>query len=301
MDIPWVEKYRPKTFDEIVLNESNQLFFTNVMKSTHMPNMLFHGPPGTGKTTTILNIIRSYQHLNSKGLMLHLNASDERGIETIRTQIFAFVHAKPLFNAGTKFVILDEVDSMTKTAQQALCSMLQTYVHVRFCLICNYISRIDMSLQSMFIKIKFNNLPTQAVVDFLSTIVAAEALPYNQDHLHQLQQWLGSDLRSMVNYLQTNRAYVNPIITSDIWDTLFAFITASESLTSCVEQVYEISSTYNISLNHLMKDFMFHVWMHHYSNQSLSQELGIVFHNSNINADHMVRYLILLLNNNLKQ
>jgi replication factor C subunit 3/5 len=121
--------------------------------------MIFYGPPGTGKTTTILNLIRYYQETQGEtnnGCMIHLNASDERGIDTIRTQIFTFVHSKPLFQTGMKFVVLDEVDSMTKNAQQALSYMLHTKLNVCFCLICNYICKLDDSLQTMFIKIKFN-------------------------------------------------------------------------------------------------------------------------------------------------
>lgn len=303
MDIPWVEKYRPCTFREIVLHESNQQFFNNVMASGNMPNVLFHGPPGTGKTTTIMNMIRSYQeahHECHKGLMLHLNASDERGIETIRTQIYTFVHTKPLFSTGTKFVILDEVDSMTKTAQQAMCSMLQSHLNVRFCLICNYVSRIDVSLQSMFIKIKFNKLPTRLVVEFLSRIVEKENLGYTQEHLLRLQKLFGSDLRSMVNYLQSNRTMIPAIITTSVWESLYSMVLHSDYLAPCVDRVYDISRTYNMSLQHVMKDFMFYVWTTQTPTASYSGSLGLVFHNPNVNVDHMVRYVLLLLQPQLK-
>jgi replication factor C subunit 3/5 len=275
-----------------------------MMAYSHIPNMLFHGPPGTGKTTTILNIIRVYQERHeesNKGLMLHLNASDERGIETIRTQIYSFVHSKPMFSAGTKFVVLDEVDSMTKAAQQGLCSMLHSYVNVRFCLICNYISRIDSSLQSMFIKIKFNKLPTQPVVAFLNTIVKSERLPFTQDHLVRLQELYGSDLRSMVNYLQSNRMHAPTIITPQVWDALYQKIMTSESLRTCVDDVYAVSLEFNMSLNHVMKDFMYYVWTTYFPDKSFSKDFSIVCHNSNVNVEHMVSYVILLFNKDLKK
>lgn len=143
----WVEKWRPTNFDGIVLDPLNKQILKNIIKSSYFPNLLFYGPPGTGKTTTIINLVNAYQEtLNQKhkGLMIHLNASDERGIDIIRNQINQFVNSKSLFNQGMKFVILDEVDYMTKNAQQALRYLLQNYTHgVRFCLICNYISRID--------------------------------------------------------------------------------------------------------------------------------------------------------------
>ncbi len=118
--IPWVEKYRPQVFDEIILEKQNQLIFKTMLTTNNIPNLLFYGPPGTGKTTTIVNLINNYQKKNKQEfpeLIVHLNASDDRGIETIRNQISSFTSSCHLFNKGTKFIILDEVDYMTKAAQ----------------------------------------------------------------------------------------------------------------------------------------------------------------------------------------
>ena len=125
---PWVEKYRPNTFEEIVLDSLNKKILENIIKNEHFPNLLFYGPPGTGKTTSVINLIKAYQATSdNKNLMIHLNASDERGIDIIRNQINTFVNSKSLFNDGMKFVILDEVDYMTKNAQIALRYLLQSY------------------------------------------------------------------------------------------------------------------------------------------------------------------------------
>ena len=170
--IPWVEKYRPINFEDIVLDENNYNILNNILKLNYFPNMLFYGPPGIGKTTSIINIINKYQennNLNKKGQMIHLNASDERGIDIIRYQINNFVNSKGFFENGIKFIILDEIDYMTKNAQQALKYLVQiNNNNVRYCLICNYISKVDESLQNEFVKLRFNTLQNENIFNFLN-------------------------------------------------------------------------------------------------------------------------------------
>ena len=138
--------------------------------------------------------------------MIHLNASDERGIDIIRNQISQFVNSKCLFNKGLKFVILDEVDYMTKNAQQALKYLLQKYPeNVRFCLICNYISRIDVPLQNEFIRLRFNQLPCNDIYNFLNNISLQEGLNLTNSSLRSIQKLYKSDIRSMINYMQSNQ------------------------------------------------------------------------------------------------
>jgi replication factor C subunit 3/5 len=158
--IPWVEKYRPNKFDDIVLDNFNRKILLNIIKTGSFPNIIFYGPPGTGKTTTIINLIKHYQEEHNeknKNLVIHLNASDDRGIDVIRNQIISFVHSNALFVRGKKFIILDEVDYMTKNAQCALQTLIQQCPNnVVFCLICNYISRMDSSLQNEFVRLRFS-------------------------------------------------------------------------------------------------------------------------------------------------
>ena len=172
--VPLMESHRPKKFEDIVLDPLNKKILKNIIETSYFPNLLFYGPPGTGKTTTIINLINAYQekiNIKNKDLVIHLNASDERGIDIIRNQINFFVNSKPLFHTGMKFVILDEVDYMTKNAQQALRYLLQNYYsNVRFCLICNYISKIDEGLQNEFIRLRFNQLPKNDIISFLTNI-----------------------------------------------------------------------------------------------------------------------------------
>lgn len=205
--MPWIEKYRPTHFDNIVLDPLNREFFQNIIKKRHFPNLLFYGPPGTGKTTTIINLIQEYQAKYTrvnKETIIHLNASDERGVDVIRTQIYNFVRSCHIFETGCKFVILDEVDYMTKNAQQALKTLLQTCHHnVRFCLICNYISKIDQSLQREFICVRFNQLPPNEIRQFINRIADSENLSIKQDDIDLLMASHQSDIRSMVNFMQS--------------------------------------------------------------------------------------------------
>ena len=204
--IPWIEKYRPKHFDDIVLDPLNREFFKNIVEKKHFPNLLFYGPPGTGKTTTIINLINEYQKKHTrvnKESVIHLNASDERGIDIIRTQIYQFVRSRHIFESGCKFVILDEVDYMTKNAQQALKTLLQTCrTNVRFCLICNYISKIDDSLQQEFVSVRFNQLPWTEINAFLRKISESEGVALSQEDAEVLRDTYQSDIRSMINFMQ---------------------------------------------------------------------------------------------------
>lgn len=205
--IPWVEKYRPNKIENIILEDNNKQFIFNMLEKQIYPNLLLYGPPGTGKTTTIINIINSiYPNDINKSIVLHLNASDERGIEMIRTQIHKFISSKPLFVEKIKFVILDEVDYMTKSAQNALKYLLQQYntTNLVFYLMCNYISKIDESLKSEFIELKFYKTPKNDINKFLKNIIYKENLKITDDCINKIQEYFTSDIRSMINYIQLN-------------------------------------------------------------------------------------------------
>jgi len=260
--VPWVEKFRPTDFEHIVLDPMNKMILKNIINTSFFPNLLLYGPPGTGKTTTIINLINSYQEKlqqKHKGLIIHLNASDERGIDIIRNQINQFVNSKTLFNEGMKFVILDEVDYMTKNAQQALKSLIQSYSNtVRFCLMCNYISRIDEGLQNEFIKLRFNQLPQEDIILFLMKIVDEEKLLLNNQNVGLIQQLYKSDIRSMVNFMQTNQNIQEKdmnIIQESIWEDLYQRICTQDTVKNIEKYIHSISLLYNINKKNIIKDF----------------------------------------------
>jgi replication factor C subunit 3/5 len=268
--IPMVEFYRPKFFDDIVLDPLNRQILKNIIETSYFPNLLFYGPPGTGKTTTIINLINSYQEkigIKNKDLIIHLNASDERGIDIIRNQISFFVNSKPLFQKGMKFVILDEVDYMTKNAQQALRYLLQNYSgSVRFCLICNYISKIDEGLQNEFIRLRFNQLPQQDIIHFLKHISDNEKLNLSIETLRLIQRVYKSDIRSMINYIQSNQDIIHlvnsdsksvlqlNIIDNMVWDNIIELIQKREKMEKINLFIHEISVKYNVDKKNIIKD-----------------------------------------------
>lgn len=262
MSLPWVEKYRPDQFKNIILDNTNRIILQNILKTNRFPNLLFYGPPGTGKTTTIMNLIKAYQKQNNqeyKGLVIHLNASDERGIDIIRNQISTFVNSSSLFKTGTKFVILDEVDYMTKTAQYALRYLLQRYIkNVRFCLICNYISKLDIALQTEFVILRFNQLPVDDILKFLEKVSRNEKLKLNAYQLSSIQKLYLSDIRSMINYMQTNQdiIYEYNIIEDTVWDNLINQFKNKMPITHIKYEIYNLSATYNIGQKNLIKDFI---------------------------------------------
>ena len=267
--VPLVELYRPKNFEDIVLDPLNKQILKNIIDTSYFPNLLFYGPPGTGKTTTIINLINAYQeklNIKNKDLIIHLNASDERGIDIIRNQINFFVNSNPLFHTGMKFVILDEVDYMTKNAQQALRYLLQNYSsNVRFCLICNYISKIDEGLQNEFIRLRFNQLPKEEIIKFLKNISISENLNLSEKLLECIQKLYKSDIRSMINFMQSNQDIVKQnidndfkinIIDNNIWETLISMLLNREKINILNDYIYSISMKYNIDKKNIIKDFL---------------------------------------------
>lgn len=262
-NIPYVEKYRPKILDDTVLDNLSRTILGNMITMNDFPNLFFYGPPGTGKTTTIINLIEGFQKkyngIIDKSLVIHLNASDERGIDTIRTQINNFVLSKSLFRKGTKFVILDEVDYMTKNAQQALKYLLENNdnTNIRFCLICNYISKIDSGLQNEFIKIRFNDLPKEKIIDKLKYISEKEELNLSYESLEKVQKLYKSDMRSMINFIQlcvqSNLKLEDEIniINDKICEEIEEKILGDQLIEH--KYLYEISLINNIEKNNLIK------------------------------------------------
>jgi DNA polymerase III delta prime subunit len=302
--MPWVEKYRPSRFDEIVLDPMNRTILSNILKTNYFPNLLFYGPPGTGKTTTIINLVNAYQsklNMRNRGLMIHLNASDERGIDIIRNQINSFVSTKSMFGNGIKFVILDEVDYMTTNAQIALRYLLTSYTdnNVRFCLICNYVSRIDESLQTEFVRMRFNQLPESDILVFLRKIRDNEKLSLTDSNLIAIQRQFHSDIRSMINYIQTNQEQLQElhVITNSVWEKLVdLFRSPLCDINHITSYFREIGLRYYIDPRTIIKQFLYYIVRHRSSEMvsvSLLNSIEHIIHLHHIRNEYIIHYFIL--------
>jgi len=147
-----------------------------------MPHLLFHGPPGTGKTSCMIAIAKElHGATNYKHMTLELNASDDRGINVVRDQIKSFCSTQQLMSRGIKLVILDECDSMTSAAQFALRRIVEKYSKTtRFCLICNYVAKVIPALQSRCTRFRFGPLNDVAVTSKLAEVCYKEGLIVNE-------------------------------------------------------------------------------------------------------------------------
>jgi len=304
MNIPWCEKYRPKLFENILLDESNKTFLNKILETNVFPNLLFYGPPGTGKTTTIINLINKYQLNNYKkinsSLLIHLNASDDRGIDIIRNNIYNFINSNNLFNDGIKFIILDEVDYMTKLAQQALKTLIQetNKNNVKFCLICNYISKIFNGLTDEFIKIRFNNIDSKHIINLLQNINKIENLNINKKNLEIICNYYENDIRSMINYLQSKIHKKQSIIDNKVLEKIFEVnINNNSNIKKFVILLNKIEYDYKISLFYLLKNYIFFIIENDKINIAAITNLEYIVHNfQNIdNINYLLNYTYLIV------
>ncbi|KAG1795173.1 P-loop containing nucleoside triphosphate hydrolase protein [Suillus plorans] len=218
-NLPWVEKYRPVTLDDVVSHKDITTTIVKFIEKNRLPHLLFYGPPGTGKTSTILAVARRIYGAEYKKQILELNASDDRGIDVVREQIKQFAETRTLFSKGFKLIILDEADMMTQQAQAALRRVIEQYTkNVRFCIICNYVNKIAPAIQSRCTRFRFSPLPIAEVEKRVNTVVVAEKVNLTQDGKKALLKLSKGDMRRALNVLQACHAAYSSIGETEIYN-----------------------------------------------------------------------------------
>ncbi|KAJ2081124.1 replication factor C subunit 4 [Coemansia sp. RSA 988] len=203
--LPWVEKYRPTVLKDVVGNVETVDRLNVISSSGNMPNLILAGAPGIGKTTSILCLAHALLGPTYKEAVLELNASDDRGIEVVRNRIKMFAQKKVNLPAGRhKVIILDEADSMTPGAQQALRRTMEIYSNTtRFALACNLSNKIIEPIQSRCAILRFGALSKEQVLHRLVEICRAEDLKYTPEGLEAVAFSADGDMRQAINNLQS--------------------------------------------------------------------------------------------------
>lgn len=295
---PLFEKYRPTNSSELVLdNEIKYLFDSINDNPINMPNLIFHGPPGSGKTSSMINLLKNIFKNNYHNYVLELNASDERNIKTVRENIKDFCETKNNFiknhNVFNEFkvVVLDEVDSMTYDAQFCLRRMMETYsTNIRFILICNYLNKIIKALQSRCCIIKFKQLDYDIFKERLNNIIKNENITISNNNLQFICYICEGDLRRILNLIQNLKNYNNFEEESIIKYTGFPstkiikkilYLILNEK--NCYDNIMKVINLNNLNMIYIIKEL--YVYLNNLD-LSYKQKINIVNNLSNIEKNH---------------
>jgi replication factor C small subunit len=206
MNLPWTEKYRPKTLEDVVGQKPIIERLKSYVESKSLPHLLFSGPAGVGKTTSAICIAKSFFG-DLTNDFLELNASDERGIDVVRVKIKDFARTRSMVG-DFKIIFLDESDSLTSEAQNALRRTMEQYTgSCRFILSCNYSSKIIEPIQSRCAIFRFTRLSKPEIVEYLERILSAEKIEYDLGGLEAAVYVSEGDMRRAVNLIQSAAAY----------------------------------------------------------------------------------------------
>ena len=217
----WTEKYRPKTLGEIIDQEEIVSRLQEFVKRAAMPHCLFAGPPGTGKTTAALCLAHDLFGVRFQDVFMELNASDERGIDVVRTTVKEFARMASLSSVPFKILVLDEADNMTSDAQSALRRTMEKYTDTcRFVLCCNYSGRIIEPIQSRCALFRFTPLPDEKIVENLHRIAKNEGLKFTETGLKSIVEVAEGDLRKSINTLQAASSMSKGITEESIYQVV---------------------------------------------------------------------------------
>ncbi|XP_076765815.1 replication factor C subunit RfC4 [Xylocopa sonorina] len=252
--LPWIEKYRPRVFSDIVGNEDTVARLTVFSQHGNCPNLILTGPPGVGKTTTILCLARVLLGPVFKEAVLELNASNDRGLDVVRNKIRMFAQKKVNLPTGKhKIIILDEADSMTDGAQQALRKTMEIYSNTtRFALACNDSESILEPIQSRCVLLRYGKLLDAQVLAKVLEVCKKENVSYTDDGLEAIVFTAQGDMRQALNNLQSTHngfGHVNSENVFKVCDEPHPLL-VKEMLEFCIQG--NISKAYGV-IEHLWK------------------------------------------------
>ncbi len=203
----WVERYRPQRLSEIVGQDHIVERLQTFVEKESLPHLLFAGPPGNGKTTAALSIARELFGDSWNRNFLELNASDERGIDTIRTRVKENARTRPVGEVPYKIIYLDESDALTSDAQNALRRTMEMYSDTcRFILACNYSSKIIEPIQSRCAVFRFRRLADEDIQGVLERIADEEDIDLTGEGVEAIIYVSEGDMRRAINVLQAASA-----------------------------------------------------------------------------------------------
>ncbi len=205
LNTPWIEKYRPSKLSQIVGNKRLISNLQSIAESGNLPNLILAGPPGTGKTTSVLALAHELLGENFKKAVIELNASDERGINVVRDKIKRFAQQKiPLPEGRHKIIILDEADSMTSSAQGSMRVTISDYSNTtRFVLACNDSSKIIEAIQSRCTVLRFGKLSSDDIKERITFVLNNENAKYDDNGLKAIIDTCNGDMRYALNNTQS--------------------------------------------------------------------------------------------------
>jgi len=271
-NLPWVEKYRPNALQELISHEDIISTIRTFISQDKLPHLLFYGPPGTGKTSTILACAKElYSPKEFSSMVLELNASDDRGIGIVRGQILNFASTRMFVSKGYKLIILDEADAMTNDAQNALRRIIEKYTdNVRFCMICNYLSKIIPALQSRCTRFRFGPLNADQIVPRLEHVAESENVNLHESGKEALIRLAKGDMRKVINILQSCAMAFDVVDEDTVYTcvghplrrdiTNIMQWSLNESFTSAYAKIEELRTLKGLSLQDIITEV--HLYIH---------------------------------------